>query len=68
MVEAWILTKQVKHSNRDKFPYAAGILDELRGIFGEGVRIVYAEEKGETVGNKGPDGVRPNIERRNKDN
>ena len=58
------MTEQAKQRNRDKFPYAAGILDELRGIFGEGVRIVYAEENGQTVGNKGPDGVRPNIEKR----
>ena len=58
------MTKQAKQNNRDLFQFAAAILDELRGIFGEDTRIVYADEAGREVGNKGPDGVRPNIERR----
>lgn len=60
----WILAEQEKQKNRASFPFAAAILDELRPIFGETTRIVWAEENGKTVGNKGPDGVRPMIERK----
>ncbi len=53
-----------KQENRDNFPFAAGIVDELREVFGDGVRIQWAEENGKTIGKKGPDGVRPVIEKR----
>jgi len=58
------LTDAAKQKNRDVFPFAAAKLDELRLIFGDTTRIVWAEENGQTVGNKGPDGVRPTIEKR----
>ena len=58
------MTEAAKQNNRDAFPFAAAKLDELRLIFGETTRIVWAEENGQTVGNKGPDGVRPTIEKR----
>jgi len=51
------LTEQAKQNNRELFSFAAAILDELRPIFGEDTRIVYAEENGRSVGKKGPDGV-----------
>lgn len=57
------MTEQGKQKNRDLFPFAAAKLDELRAIFGEDTRIVYAEQDGIKVGKWGPVGVRPNVER-----
>jgi hypothetical protein len=53
-----------KQKNREAFPFATQIIDELREVLGEGVRIEWAEENGQTIGKKGPDGVRPTIEKR----
>lgn len=53
-----------KQDNRANFPFAAGIVDELREVFGNDVKIEWAEENGQTIGKKGPDGVRPTIEKR----
>ena len=38
--------------NRAAFPFAAGVIDALRRQFGTGVRLVYAEENGATLGRK----------------
>lgn len=57
-------TEQRRQSNRATFPFATRILDDLREVFGDGVRIQWAEENGKTVGTKGPDGVQPTIEKR----
>lgn len=47
--------------NRQKFPFAAQIVDELRAEFGAGVTLVYAEENGQTIGKKLPVGMVPII-------
>lgn len=52
-----------KEKNRAAFPETASMVDELREVFGDGVTLVWAEENGRTIGNKGPDGVQPIIER-----
>ena len=56
--------EQRRQNNRATFPFATQILDDLRDVFGDGVRIQWAEENGKTVGTKGPDGVQPTIEKR----
>lgn len=38
--------------NRSAFPATALIVDEFRAAFGDGVKLVYAEEGGKTVGKK----------------
>lgn len=48
-------------ANRANFPYAAGVMDELRKQFGPGVRLVYAEENGQTLGRKPDDSKFINI-------
>lgn len=53
-----------KAQNRAQFPFAARIVDELREVFGDCVKIEWAEENGQQIGKKGPDGVRPVIERK----
>lgn len=57
-------TEQAKQKNSDRFPFAARVRDELREVFGPGVQVEYAEENGQVFGIKGPDGVRPTIEKR----
>jgi hypothetical protein len=56
-----------KDKNRALFPFAAQIVDELREVFGDGVKVQWADENGQQIGNKGPDGVRPVIERSRKE-
>lgn len=56
--------KDEKDENRANFPTCAAFLDEMREIFGADTRMVWAEENGKQVGNKGTDGVRPVIERK----
>lgn len=46
-----------RSSNRAAFPETAKLVDELRGVFGPGVKLVWAEESGLTIGEKGPAGV-----------
>lgn len=58
------MSEQSKQKNRDAFPFAAQMLDELREAGFDNARVVWAEEGGKVVGNKGPDGVVPNIERK----
>lgn len=58
------MSEKSKQKNRDAFPFAARMLDELRDAGFINARIIWAEEGGNQVGNKGPNGVRPNIERR----
>lgn len=38
--------------NRALFPATALIVDEFRAAFGDGVKLVYAEEGGRTIGRK----------------
>lgn len=38
--------------NRAAFPATALILDEFRAAFGDGVKLIYAEEGGKTLGRK----------------
>lgn len=38
--------------NRAAFPATALIVDEFRVVFGEGVRLIYSEEGGKTIGRK----------------
>lgn len=39
-----------RDENRRNFPHAAQRLDELREVFGPGVRLIWAVENGKTVG------------------
>lgn len=57
-------TEKSKQKNRDAFPFAAQMLDELRDAGFVDARVVWAEEGGKEVGKNGPDGVRPVIERK----
>lgn len=41
--------------NRAAFPSTALIVDEFRTAFGDGVKLVYAEEGGKTIGRKPPE-------------
>lgn len=40
--------------NRKKFPAVTKIVDEFRAAFGEGVKVVWAQEGGNVVGKKPP--------------
>lgn len=37
-------------SNRAAFPETARIVDDLRAVFGQDVKLVWAEENGRTLG------------------
>jgi hypothetical protein len=50
--------------NRAMFPETARFVDEMREAFGPDVRLVWASENGREIGERGPDGVQPVIERR----
>lgn len=41
-----------KASNRAAFPQAARIVDELREVFGPGVKLEFAEEGGREIGQR----------------
>ncbi|MEO6147039.1 MAG: hypothetical protein ABIT70_08300 [Sulfuriferula sp.] len=41
-----------RDENRRKFPRAAELLDEFREVFGDGVRLIWASENGQEIGNK----------------
>ncbi len=41
-----------RDKNRADFPNAASILDEFKKHFGDGVKLVYANENGKEIGNK----------------
>ena len=41
---------QQREENRRNFPMAAQRLDELREVFGSGVRLVWAVENGKQIG------------------
>jgi hypothetical protein len=45
-----------KEDNRNKFPEVAKIVDKFTEIFGK-VKVIYAEEGGNTVGKKAEDGI-----------
>lgn len=50
-----------KAQNRASFPFTASVVDALREVFGPGVRVQWAKENGFTIGERGPDGVQPNL-------
>jgi len=50
------LSADVKASNRAEFPETAKIVDRFRAVFGPGVRLIWAEENGKTIG-KVPESV-----------
>lgn len=39
-----------RSSNRAAFPETAKLVDELRDVFGPGVKLVWAEENGREIG------------------
>lgn len=41
-----------RDQNRRNFPFAAGILDDLRAEFGGGVKITWASENGAEIGRR----------------
>lgn len=43
---------QARDQNRRNFPFAAGILDDLRAEFGAGVKITWASENGAEIGQR----------------
>ena len=43
--------------NRAAFPETARIVDELRDIFGPGVKLIWDQENGREIGKKMPEGV-----------
>ena len=45
-----------REKNRAMFPEAARIVDELRAVFGPGVKLTWAQENGNEIGERGPDG------------
>lgn len=50
--------EKAREENRRNFPFAAAALDEMREVFGTGVKLVYAEENGKTVGKKSKGAVK----------
>ena len=53
--------QQAADRNRADFPFATGVIDALRAEFGPGVRLVYAEENGRTLGRKPDDSKFRNV-------
>lgn len=48
--------EQARANNRESFPAVASIMDEFRAEFGaENVRLIYAEEGGNSIGKKPPE-------------
>lgn len=41
---------QAREDNRAAFPFAASVVDELRAVFGDGVKLIYAAENGREIG------------------
>jgi hypothetical protein len=39
-----------RSQNRERFPFAAARVDELRAVFGPGVKLLYASENGDSIG------------------
>lgn len=39
-------------SNRENMPTVAGVVDQFRAMFGDGVRVTYAQENGIEIGKK----------------
>lgn len=45
------MTKDEERSaNRASFPEAARVVDEFRAVFGPGVKLVWWQENGKTIG------------------
>lgn len=43
--------------NRADFPFAAEKVDELRAVFGDGVKLLWASENGREIGRRGAEGI-----------
>ena len=41
-----------KDQNRADFPVAAAMIDQFREVFGPGVKLLWAEENGKSIGRK----------------
>lgn len=41
-----------RQANRESFPQTAKIVDEFRSVFGPGIRLLWAEEDGRTIGKR----------------
>lgn len=48
-------SKGARADNRSAFPATARIVDEFRAEFGDGVKLIHAEEGGKTIGRKPPE-------------
>lgn len=46
-----------RQSNRAAFPETASLVDELRDVFGPGVKLVWADENGRQIGQYEQPGV-----------
>ena len=51
------MTSDAAARNRARFPYASDRVDHLRGIFGDGVRLMHATRDGDELGEAQPVGV-----------
>lgn len=47
--------------NRTTMPRVAQFVDQMREVFGEGIRVTFASEGGQMKGRKGPEGIVPVI-------
>lgn len=53
--------------NRARFPVSAAFVDEMREAFGPGVKLVYASENGQVIGEPVLHSVQPVLEYRRKE-
>lgn len=44
------MTQDAREKNRENFPTAAALMDELREEFDAGLKLTYAKENGRSVG------------------
>jgi hypothetical protein len=49
--------EQKREQMRTDFPLMAQVADDFKRIFGDGVRVRWAQENGKEVGTPGPQGV-----------
>ena len=45
-----ISMEEQARKNREEFPICAAMVDSVRDVFGEGIKITYMEEGGRTIG------------------
>lgn len=55
-------TPRNREENRQGMPECAAFVDEMRAVFGEGIKVKYAEEGGQTIGQRFDEGVVPIME------